>query len=338
MTKLEAQDALAIELIRQTGHACSGRALNDDSVTFGWFVRNRFLPLKKANWKEETAKVKELIINRDLVATLDAMPLRSIDRFTLQLHLNNLATTKSKDRVLQIRAYLRSIFAETVDQDFLVKDPARNITIPIQLRDTDRTVVTWVQLRNALETLPLADRISLELAMTNALRPSELFALRWRCFDHAQRTMRIVETVYKGKIRSWGKNRRSLGIIHIPKALADDLRLLNQQSVNSSPDGFIFANSKGTFIDTDLYRRRVLHRLARDLGIPKLTFQVIRRSIATLAQQKGTVKDVQGILRNSRTATTTDIYMQEIPESVEATIDAIDAELRNSPNLNPSTL
>ena len=57
------------------------------------------------------------------------------------------------------------------------------------------------------------------------------------------------------------------------------------------------------------------------MSLPKLTFQVIRRTIATLAQKKGTVKDVQGVLRHSRTATTTDVYMQEIPESVQATVE-----------------
>jgi hypothetical protein len=72
----------------------------------------------------------------------------------------------------------------------------------------------------------------------------------------------------------------------------------------------------------------VLHKLARDLNLPKLTFQVIRRTIATLAQKKGTVKDVQGVLRHSRTATTTDVYMQEIPESVQATVNSIHSELR----------
>jgi hypothetical protein len=55
---------------------------------------------------------------------------------------------------------------------------------------------------------------------------------------------------------------------------------------------------------------------------------VIRRTIATLAQKKGTVKDVQGVLRHSRTATTTDVYMQEIPESVQATVNSIHSELR----------
>jgi len=62
--------------------------------------------------------------------------------------------------------------------------------------------------------------------------------------------------------------------------------------------------------------------------LPKLTFQIIRRSIATLAQRKGTVKDVQGLLRHSRAATTTDVYMQEIPEGVQATVDSINQELR----------
>jgi len=57
---------------------------------------------------------------------------------------------------------------------------------------------------------------------------------------------------------------------------------------------------------------------------------VIRRTIATLAQKKGTVKDVQGLMRHSRTATTTDVYMQEIPESVQATVNAINLELRKS--------
>ena len=79
--------------------------------------------------------------------------------------------------------------------------------------------------------------------------------------------------------------------------------------------------------------KRVLHRLEQELELPKLTFQGIRRTIATLAQKKGTVKDIQGVLRHSRTATTTDVYMQEIQESVQKTVDAISAELRLLPNL-----
>ena len=86
--------------------------MNDSSVTFGWFVRSRFFPLKEAHWKEETTKVKKLLIQRDLIDSFDKTPLGNLDKFTLQVHLNNLAKTNSRDRVLQIRADLRNIFAE----------------------------------------------------------------------------------------------------------------------------------------------------------------------------------------------------------------------------------
>jgi len=108
-------------------------------------------------------------------------------------------------------------------------------------------------------------------------------------------------------------------VIHIPQKLADDLLLWKQQCPDPAPHSFIFTDGAGKFIDSDSYRRQVLRPPATELELPKLTFQVIRRTIATLAQKKGTVKDVQGILRHSRAATTTDIYMQEIPESVRMT-------------------
>jgi integrase len=127
-----------------------------------------------------------------------------------------------------VRAYVRDVFAEAVEQDFLVKDPARKVTVSSQLRDTDKTTLTWEQLRNALSQLSLRDRILLELEMTNALRPSELFALRWKCFDQAESKMHVFETAYKGAIRPWGKTKKSLGRVHLPKELADDLWLWKQ--------------------------------------------------------------------------------------------------------------
>jgi len=329
MKRSEAREALEREITKQNGQTSdAGRVMNDSSVSFGWFVRNRFLPLKEANWKEETSKVKKLLIQRDLIDPFDKIPLENFDKFTLQVHLNNLAQTRSRDRVLQMRAYLRDIFVEAVDQDFLSKDPARKVRVPTQLRETDKTTLSWEQLRKALSRLDLRDRVLLELDMTNALRPSELFALRWKCFNLAESTMSVSETANMGKIRPWGKTRKSLGVIHIPKNLAADLLRWKRQCPDPTPEAFIFPDKDGDFMDTGNYRKRVLHKLAAELELPKLTFQVIRRTIATLAQKKGTVKDVQGVLRHSRAATTTDVYMQEIPKSVQATVDSINSELR----------
>jgi integrase len=139
------------------------------------------------------------------------------------------------------------------------------------------------------------------------------------------------QSAYKGAIRPWGKTKKGMGRVHLPQELADDLWLWKQECPDWSPEAFIFPDAKGGFMDTGDYRRRLLHKLAKDLELPKLTFQVIRRTIARLAQKKGTGKDVQGLLRHSHAATTTDVDMQEIPESVQATVNAMNAELKVKP-------
>ena len=331
MTKFQARDALATEIAKRIGTTPHPQA-DMKVITFGWFVRNRWLPLKQASWKEETTRDKKCIIQKDLIEKFDSVPLEHFDKFTLQIHLNDLAKTRSRDRVLQIRAYVRDIFAEAVDQNFLPKDPARKVEVPKQLADTDTTVLNWDQLRSVLAVLRLKDRLILELDMTDALRPSELFGLRWRGFNYDECLLELRETVYRGKLRNWGKTRKALRPVHIPKELADDLWLWKQESKHSEPDDFIFPNRlrKGGFIDPQNYRKKI-RKLGEELGLPKLTFQVIRRTIATLGQKKGTPKDIQGVLRHSRLSTTTDVYMQEIPESVKATVAAINKELRLKP-------
>lgn len=71
--------------------------------------------------------------------------------------------------------------------------------------------------------------------------------------------------------------------------------------------------------------RRVLHKLAEELELPKLTFQVIRRTIATLAE--GHVKGVQGVMRHSQVSTTTNVYMQILQPEVRSTVDSIHRQL-----------
>jgi hypothetical protein len=97
--------------------------------------------------------------------------------------MNHLARTYCQDRVKQARSYLKSIFDEVIEQEFLVKDPTRTLKIPKSLRPKDKQILTWEQSRAVLDAASQRDRILLMLAMTDALRPSELFAFRWKSFD-----------------------------------------------------------------------------------------------------------------------------------------------------------
>jgi integrase len=331
MTKPGAREALRAEIAKQTGHIADGRVLKDGTVTFEWFVRNRYLPLRQGDWRPETAKEKTAQIEIDLIGKFGSEPIESIDKFALQTHLNDLAGRYSQDRVKQARSYLKSIFDEAIEQEFLVKDPTRKLKSPKNLRPKDKQILTWDQLRAVLAKASRRDRILLMLDMTDALRPSELFAIRWRTFDD-ENTLDLIETVYRGEIRPYGKTPKSLGKMHLPDDLAAELRLwkLECQKVSAKsvlPDAFMFPNADGGFMDATNYRNRVLQPLADSLGIPKLNFQVIRRTIATRAQGLGSVKDIQSHLRHSRADTTANEYMQELPESVQQMVGTVYAML-----------
>ena len=143
----------------------------------------------------------------------------------------------------------------------------------------------------------------------------------------------ITETVYKGKIRPFGKTEGSLTDVHLPLGLAEELRLWKQESAKASkkgfvsPDEFIFLSSRGGFMDTGNYRNRVLTPLAEKLGFPKLNFQIMRRTMATQAQSMGSVKDIQAHLRHAKADTTANEYMQELPESVKRMVGSVYAML-----------
>src|SRR5438046_5655946 len=103
MTKTQARQKLESEIVRLTGQTIEDGTVKNGTVIFGWFVRNRYLPLKEADWREERTKVKKYLIQADLVYEIEEIRLENFDKFTLQNNLNRLAKTHSKDRVLQTR-------------------------------------------------------------------------------------------------------------------------------------------------------------------------------------------------------------------------------------------
>ena len=59
-------------------------------------------------------------------------------------------------------------------------------------------------------------------------------------------------------------------------------------------------------------------RIARvKTSTEKLNFQILRRTMATQAQNMGSVKDIQAHLRHARPDTTANEYMQALPASVQ---------------------
>ena len=118
-TKHQAQDSLDVIVAQKTGGTTQPRA-DEHIATLGWFTRNRFFPLREGStWKEGTATIRKIEIEQDILTLLGNLPLAQIDKVMLQTHLNALAKKLSAGRVQHARFYMKAIFEEAIDQDFV---------------------------------------------------------------------------------------------------------------------------------------------------------------------------------------------------------------------------
>jgi integrase len=178
------------------------------------------------------------------------------------------------------------------------------------------------------------DKALLRLVLVTALRPSEIFALRWRSINFDTRTMTITETIYRGKLRPYTKTSEEgeAEQLVVPQIGLAALGEWFYHTDHKQDDDFIFPNQHGGFLLERNYQHRVFPGLqvwAREYGaeIPKLNFQILRRTVATHAAELGSLKSVQTIMRHKRAATTADNYVRVIETSVKETAEALAKKL-----------
>jgi integrase len=325
MRKFEAEE----ELRKLSGAPAKNKA----DTTVKDFIDDRWKPLHEGEWQDSTKET-----NEQLLAVLDAKfgkaKLGDLDKVELQKWLNELARSSSRSRVWHLRTFIMSICEEAVEQDYLQKNPARNLSRPIT-REPDDTLLEWSEYQAILVKLAPRDRLVVKVAGVCALRPEELFALRWNSLielPNGRPVLEVKETVWRGNLRAFGKTDGSLDYVALPFGLAEDLKLWKAETKFAGETDFIFANTRGGFITKDNYLNRVLYPVKDALGLKKLNFQVLRRTFATRAysDRKGTLKDVQKHLRHSKPNTALENYIKDVPESVFNMVDSVYEQMLGS--------
>lgn len=293
-------------------------------ATFGWFLENRWKPLRQ--WRDSTRQTNEELLAM-LVARFGTTKLSDLDKVELQDWLNGLAKARSQSCVWHLRTFLKSICEEAVEQDFLRKDPARKLTRP-HTRKPDETVLEWAEYQAVLGGLPVRDRLIVKVAGACAVRPEELFAFRWRSLTelpNGRKALLVAETVYRGEMRDFAKTEGSKDCVALPHLLAQELEEWRAATEYPAAEDFIFPNSRGGFIHKDNYLNRVLYPVRDALKLKRLNFQILRRTFATRAygEGKGTLRDIQKHLRHAKPSTTLEHYAKAVPETVLKMVDAM---------------
>jgi integrase len=141
--------------------------------------------------------------------------------------------------------------------------------------------------------------------------------------------LRITESVYRCKIRPFTKTTdetsdNRLQQVFLPEVL---VRELEEWRRSAPDDAFIFPNGNGNPINREGYRTRYLVPLAKKAGVPKLTFQILRRSVATHMQSLASPQDIAGMLRHTRPQTAAEHFVQIVPESVRQASERLAAAI-----------
>lgn len=321
MTKTQAEQALAKLLVKKMG------LTGDARTTLAGFINTQWKPVREGRWRASTKATSEELL-KIITDRFGSEALEDIDYVSMQTWLNTIAKTRSGSAVVHCRIFLRSILTEAVEQGFIEKNPARRLTVP-KLRAVQRPFLSIAQIKALLKAATWVPRelTLLRLILTTALRPSELFALRWKNIDLADGTLTITETVYRGILRPYTKTTEEGDTqrLVVPEQAVQALTewsagcLEKIKAEKLDPDAFVFPTASGTFWLKENYQRRVLSPLAKEAGIKHLNFQVLRRTVATHAQHLGSPKDIATLMRHRKVETAQQHYIQAIEETVKAT-------------------
>lgn len=317
----------------QAKRACRERVeiecglLPDQKSTVTWFIHHRWVPMREGTWRPSTRQTN-LELLKVITDRFGLTALADMDLVDMQTWLNALAKKRSGSAVKHIRIFLKSIFAEAVEADFIRKNPARRLRLP-RLKSVRRVYLTEPEIRALMEHTKFFPRecALLKLIFVTALRPSELFALRWRCLSPDFQTLTLSESVYRGVMRPFTKTTEegdtAFVTLRIPDVIADALLLWHSKADFHEPDDFIFSNESGGFWWKENYQQRVLNELADRAGVKRFNYQILRRSVATHLQHLGSPKDTAAVMRHRKTDTAQANYVQEIDEKVREALDKL---------------
>jgi integrase len=326
-TKLEAH-------VRQLG----SRPTSAAHMTFKEFWDLHYVPRHKVRWGAPTEKGYAGYIRAYLGPAFGNVRLTDIDPQMVATFFDRIRKDHSRSVTRKLWVMLKAVLESAVDDDFIFKNPMRKVPAPKTKIPSKPTMEKTLLLRvlDEVDENVFASAV-LHVGAFCAVRPAELFGLRWRslCQDH----LLIRDSAWEGKLLEDATKTGERRVAIPPRTHAAILRW-RAQCKDTSPEALIFASAKGTPVSTHNFRNRVLVPLQEKLGLTvPLTFQVLRRSHATRNQK--TPKDAQAHLGHKSIVTTLDTYTVEIPASVKQMVRADEAAIfarkkTAAPKLPPS--
>jgi len=280
MTKTEAREKVAkiVTEERAKGETCQAWKL-------GEFVEKVYFPYYSRKWKDSTRENNINRVNVHLVKTFKDRELRSFRRDELQDLLDLKASVPLSFSVVDhLRWDLKQIFDMAVAEGQVERNPALLLFTPKAARKPVHRAMTIKEVQICFGALDLRERLIAKLAILAGMRPGEIFAMTWGRLTatHAD----IQQRIYRGKIDT-PKTDNSTRQAALSEGLLVEIESWRMMAVESRDDAWVFPSERMTPLSKDNWWNRVMCPALKKVGLEWATFQVMRRTNATLMKALG---------------------------------------------------
>jgi len=299
--------------------------------TFGRFVSDVYLPFCGRSWKQSTAGTSEQIVKTHLLPAFDRTLLHAIQREELQYFLERKALELSASVVAHLRWFLSGIFKLAISDGLVLNNPASELRIPRRCRE-GRTMgaLTGEEVNQYLDVLGLRERLIARLAIFEGMRPGEILALRWKSV--CDEVIRVEQRVYKRVLDTPKNGKARLG------AISDGTLALFKEWADLAEDGsreaFVFPseNPSKPMSSDNLWRRNMKPALAR-IGLDWATFQILRRTNASLSKKAGIDPKVASDQRGHGIGVSLAVYTDSDLSQKREAVNKLEAAVLQNRNL-----
>jgi len=325
LSKSEARNLLA-GCLRST-HQGQRRPLA--TITFEQFAREKWEPLALPTIKPATARYYRFQLHRHLLPAFGPIRLRDFDRETLQAFvIGKLRQGYSSSTVHGIRTTLSKILQQAVAWKYLDENAARGLSIGERAPKKEPCFLEPRDALRLIESLPEPCRTIVLVAVLTGLRIGEIAALRWGRVDFLRGVIQIRETYSEEVGFGTPKTKSSARGVPMSEPVRSALLTLRSGTRNTGADDLVFTSTTQTSISPKNLAHRVLRPACVRLGLPSISWHVLRHTHATWLSESGaTLRATQDILGQSDMKTTLRVYTHAVPESQKQAVSRVAALL-----------
>ena len=326
MSQTEAQIKLAA-ILRPINEGTSRAA--GPAPAFGQFVEDVYLPFCQRTWKGSTEYTSAHSVKHHLVPAFESRLLQTITRQEMQELLDSKALVLSQSVVSHLRWYLNAIFKLAVSDGLIPFNPAAELRIPKTCKKGRfMRSLTEQEVNQYLAVLGLRERLIARLAIFEGMRPGEILGLRWGAIEGEW--LRVRERVYEGRMDTPknGKERDSA----ISDGSIGDLQTWRGIARVAGADDFVFpSESLRRPIDRANLWRRSMEPKLEPLGLDWATFQVLRKTNATLSKKHGIDSKVSADQRGHSLGVSMEVYTMSDRQQKREAVQKLEAAVLRKP-------